>query len=166
MREAKMQRKFWRWAALPLMGLFVPALVLVTGGCGSFAAKLQTGLPQAQPTVIGPLSGPVPPTFTPVMPPGYKSPTPIPPEHRAYIVAMGADNHFGRPAIHPRLPTPGSTALPISEQDVKQYVEAHSADKRRSGAIPDGDLQLLGVEQTQLVEVYRRYMPVVLTFDQ
>jgi hypothetical protein len=99
------------------------------------------------------------------MPPGYKSPTPIPPEHQAVLAVMGGGNSFGRPAIQPQMPTPGSTALPVSEQDVRRYIQDHKADQRRSGAISDGEPQLLKVEQTQLIEVYRRYLPVVLSYD-
>src|SRR3954452_2282778 len=149
MREAKMQRKFWRGAALPLMGLFVPALVLVTGGCGSFAARLQTGLPQAQPTVIGPLSGPVPPTFTPVMTPGYKSPTPIAPEHLAGLASVGPDQR-GVPAIVPHTATPGSTALPVSSEDVWQYADVHKLAPPAAILLVEGEPQVMSVELAQL----------------
>lgn len=170
MQASAAYKAIWARGLLGRMALWGAgfALLFVLGAalaaCDG-SAGVQTGLPQAQPTVIGPLSGPVPPTETPVMPPGYKSPTPIPPEHLALMVPMGT-TAFGTPAIQPGTATPGSTALPVSREDVRQYVEAHKMERRAIGAISDGEPQLVSVEQAQLIEVYRRYIPVVLSLPQ
>src|SRR5438876_12261385 len=42
--------------------------------------------------------GTLPPTTTPVLPPNYKTPTPIPPEHEAFFIYMG-NGGIGQPAI-------------------------------------------------------------------
>src|SRR6476469_9929433 len=127
-------------AVLPALPAAAPALTSITGAA----------LPPPVPTSHGTLSGPVPPTFTPVLPLDYRTATPIPPEHQHFFIAMGNGGN-GVPAMQP----PGSGTVGLTKADIEQYVTTHTMRGDQvtiSYARPP--TALIGVEPAQWVDVY------------
>lgn len=113
----------------------------------------------------GPAAQAVPPTSTPVLPPGYETPTPIPPEHQRFFIGMG-DGGSGVPAIRPQDALPTTNGTGITRHEVEQHVRTHEmSGKRVSISYVDPKPSIVSIELVQLVEVYRRYMPEALLHD-
>src|SRR5436190_11253370 len=96
---------------LPVLSLGLGLVItgaIALNGCGEVISR---------PTAI-------PPTFTPVLPPDYKTPTPIPPEHRQFFISMG-NGGAGDPAITPTLTVSDPAAPAITKADVEQFVMSH-----------------------------------------
>ena len=136
-----------RFIYLPGLALIVIAAACVLTACGQ-----------------GATSQAVPPTFTPVLPPGYETPTPIPPEDQVFFVGMG-DGGGGVPTIHPS-EVPSATTTGITKDEVAQYVSTHQMRGEHTGiSYDDPQPSILDIELMQLVDVYRRYMPDALLHD-
>lgn len=151
-----------------LLSIFVLCFVLCLGAllfltsCGQpQPGQLggYNGIPSPQPTNQGPLSGPVPPTLTAVLPPDYVTPTPIPPERQRFFIGMG-NGGLGVPAIQADKSITDTSAPAVTEEQVRQYVETNlmkGAHVTVDYAISEATIT--SIELTKLEDVYRRYMP-------
>ncbi len=125
----------WLYSGL-LIGV---ALLLTSCGAGSVSIAAQ-----------------VPPTPTDTYPPDWKTPTPIPPEHQQFFIAVGNAGN-GVPAIQPRTVTNASTSLPITAADVRQYVATHPMEGSKVSLVGDPSPVIKDVELLTLGEVHQRY---------
>lgn len=107
----------------------------------------------------------VPPTATTLLPPGYETPTPIPPEHQRFFIGMG-DGGSGVPAIRPQDALSTTNGTGITKDEVEQHVRTHQMrGKRITISYVDPQPSIVSIELAQLVDVYRRYMPEALLHD-
>jgi hypothetical protein len=106
----------------------------------------------------------VPPTVTPMLPPGYETPTPIPPERQGFFIGMG-DGASGVPAIRPQ-DALSTTTTGITKAEVEQYARTHEMRGWHARInYVDPQPSIVGIELVQWVDVYRRYMPEALLHD-
>lgn len=145
-----------------VMSLFGLAVVVVLSACGHadfVAGSAGSAQPSPLQTAGVTLSGPVPPTATAILPPDYKTPTPIPPEHQHFFIAMG-NGGLGVPAIQPHEIVSGAKTTGITRADVEPYVTTHQMRGDMVSISYQGTSPVVkSIERVPLAEVYSRFMP-------